>query len=1311
MVGKILNVHDHFPKRKTYADVDLREKYVTKVINNRKPLYFIATSVSESLPFQEYELHMHGSLLSGDKATVIIKKIPVFFDIRVPDGTMPKLFDQQIKQELQRQKIYTLKIESHRGLGPKGFNRWGDYKRVYFKKLLDRKKAIQYYDSSKYIHDKQEKRYETAYDDLSAYYRKACRESTFSLTDWNLIEKYTVEQVSITSKADYVIRCDYNNIKWSDIDKTKDENELYAKDKSLCMCWDIETHSYRNDGSVPKPEDTELDEIFMIGCTFHWRSESTAFLKVGICTKKMASRDGYLIIQCNNEREAIIAFYKLINSMMPDYLIEFNGGQYDWPWIIHRTIRYNLLPVMAKNLNIMNQESPDINAVKQWNIKKSQVKVEADKKVDCVNVRFPGYECVDVRIKFRQLYKTAEESSLKFFLKECGLESKLDMPYDRLQSIFRRCDMDEIETEKFVQRKYCKESDPPDRIQRRIARFKELREEEMAQAMDYCIVDAMRCQELMLAKNMISDMREVGIRSFTSMYDCIYLADGMKVRNLILHKAIARQIEFSSIAHPAPKFKYPGAYVVDPETGLENRRPVTGLDFSSLYPSLIRTYNLSPEYAVFTKEEAKKLKKQGHTLHYIEFQGPGGTKIKGWTVRHDNKDEKRGIYPTILGELFDTRSEMKKSMEPFKKQREVLDKQRGVLTTKNAQGSLSDDEDLELKRIQKELASVQLKYNYIDAKQKALKIFMNTFYGLMGDVTSSLFLLLLAGAVTIAGQYNLKLVADYVKSKGYKIKYGDTDSLYIVPPDSVFKEIDRKFKQGKITKLEYWTAMVEITMAELNRFRDEVNKMLLEDNGTVFLVMAYEEVLFPFISLTKKMYYGIAHERLVNFYPKKLFIRGMAPIKRGFPEFIKKLDMEIMWESVSIENTKTLRQLVEDKLAEIPKRAWSLEDFIQTAEWRPTKDQKTIKMFVDKLSPEDRPKPGKRFQYVVVNTNPYYSTIEGHKKTLKKGQMMEYYETAKEKQYEPNLVFYMQGISGSGGMVVGQFARFISYHSDFDAPTDKSRMNKAKAYMKKICAQYNVTFHSQDKVCKEIYKYTNEAIQKACADIYGDSSQVLNKIKNDPQKDIISAINREVANTTRTKAYKDKVYQTVTRLCREYDPFELWDMYAVSPDNIRRQRARYVLDGIRRETKRLNTVIPKLEQLSKVKNEATAKIVMSIRKDMGLGGLDVSNSKNIDEELTLDTYGRDNFARTLERKTKKLKIPAEYVDSLEELSDIYQNIRQLKMLEKWDEHLIGFIQFAKSAKSGGKGEPPYKIELAQKDEIRGLVADLKLPTF
>ncbi|CAI2197511.1 8322_t:CDS:2, partial [Funneliformis geosporum] len=48
------------------------------------------------------------------------------------------------------------------------------------------------------------------------------------------------------------------------------------------------------------------------------------------------------------------------------------------------------------------------------------------------------------------------------------------------------------------------------------------------------------------------------------------------------------------------------------------KRPVTGLDFASLCPSLIITYNLFPEKFILSSKDADIARKIGNTLHKIK---------------------------------------------------------------------------------------------------------------------------------------------------------------------------------------------------------------------------------------------------------------------------------------------------------------------------------------------------------------------------------------------------------------------------------------------------------------------------------------------------------------------------------------------------------------------------------------------------------------------------------------------------------------------------------------------------------------------
>lgn len=91
--------------------------------------------------------------------------------------------------------------------------------------------------------------------------------------------------------------------------------------------------------------------------------------------------------------------------------------------------------------------------------------------------------------------------------------------------------------------------------------------------------------------------------------------------------------------------------------------PVCALDFSSLYPSIIMTYNISPEYWVNEYLLAEELKQKNYELHNIQFKYGHSTNeedINSWAIKKINNEDMFGLYPSILKYLFDERNKIKK---------------------------------------------------------------------------------------------------------------------------------------------------------------------------------------------------------------------------------------------------------------------------------------------------------------------------------------------------------------------------------------------------------------------------------------------------------------------------------------------------------------------------------------------------------------------------------------------------------------------------------------------------------------------------
>ncbi|CAG8516724.1 13516_t:CDS:2 [Cetraspora pellucida] len=414
-------------------------------------------------------------------------------------------------------------------------------------------------------------------------------------------------------------------------------------------------------------------------------------------------------------------------------------------------------------------------------------------------------------------------------------------------------------------------------------------------------------RELMVKQNVINDYREIASIAYVSLFDSHYQANGMKVQNLLGAYATKRNILFSTRScKNIEKGKYPGAYVFSPKKGIETKRPVIGLDFASLYLCLIMAYNLSPEKMILTYREADIVQKNRNNLHKIEFLF-NNCIVHAWCVRHNNQFEKKGLYPIVLEDLFNKRVNLKAQLASLGKKKEHLEKI--ISSVKEKSKKITES-------LNSEYSSICFNYNCLNFKQFALKVYMNTFYKEAGNSKSPFFLHKLAGGIISAGQYNIDLVAKFVSEKGFRIKYKDTDSLYLTCLDKYYEKYDRAFNEENLSKKEYWSEIVKITMNVMKKLHDEINAYLSIKNGTSYLKIAYKEVLFPVCFTGKKKYFGVLHEEVVNFKPDNLFKKGIDSIKQGQSQLFKFIREKIMWEAMDINNIQSIHKIVEDTLRE-----------------------------------------------------------------------------------------------------------------------------------------------------------------------------------------------------------------------------------------------------------------------------------------------------------------------------------------------------------------------------------------------------------
>jgi DNA polymerase elongation subunit (family B) len=204
--------------------------------------------------------------------------------------------------------------------------------------------------------------------------------------------------------------------------------------------------------------------------------------------------------------------------------------------------------------------------------------------------------------------------------------------------------------------------------------------------------------------------------------------------------------------------EYEGGYVFTPPKGVfEN---VISIDFSAMYPSIILTFNISPD----TKTD------------------------KDPTFRIDGvgfKAEPYGIFKETIKFLYDARLKMKKDL--------------------------------------KELKPDSIEYRNLDTLQSAYKTILNSFYGVMAYKKFRLYDVDIAKSITSMGRKLLKVLKSEIEAKKYgMVIYGDTDSCFIQTHMDAKELVDKINKEIIVTYLNIYKVKDNYLNVELKDEYDRI---------------------------------------------------------------------------------------------------------------------------------------------------------------------------------------------------------------------------------------------------------------------------------------------------------------------------------------------------------------------------------------------------------------------------------------------------------------------------------------------------------
>lgn len=262
-----------------------------------------------------------------------------------------------------------------------------------------------------------------------------------------------------------------------------------------------------------------------------------------------------------------------------------------------------------------------------------------------------------------------------------------------------------------------------------------------------------------------------------------------------------------------------GGYVRDSIPGIYDN--ILVFDFKSLYPSIIRTFNIDPSSFVkqnvfdeMSDEDKEKL-----------IEAPNGAKFRN----------EEGILPEIIETLW--------------KERDLAKKEKNIF------------------------------------KSNAIKILMNSFFGVLANPNCRFYSIAIANAITHFGQFLIKLTAEEMTKKGHDVIYGDTDSIFIDTHEKDYSSANKKGMEICNFINDFFSNFIE------NKYN---RKSMME----IEFEKVYKKFFMPKLrgseTGAKKRYAGILEKTKNNTTSDEIDIVGLEAVRSDWTEIAKDFQIKLL---------------------------------------------------------------------------------------------------------------------------------------------------------------------------------------------------------------------------------------------------------------------------------------------------------------------------------------------------------------------------------------------------------------------------------
>ncbi len=173
-----------------------------------------------------------------------------------------------------------------------------------------------------------------------------------------------------------------------------------------------------------------------------------------------------------------------------------------------------------------------------------------------------------------------------------------------------------------------------------------------------------------------------------------------------------------------------GGFVFEPKPGLYNN--IVVFDYRSLYPTIIASHNLDPGTlnCKCCEGNAEKIPLEDENFWFCK--------------------KNKGFLPSIIGDIITRRTRIKEIIKESKE-----------------------------------------KHTLLDARENALKLLANSFYGYLGFFGARFYSIESAESTTALGRFYVKNVIKKAEADGFNVIYGDTDSIFLTLGEKTKEDVNK----------------------------------------------------------------------------------------------------------------------------------------------------------------------------------------------------------------------------------------------------------------------------------------------------------------------------------------------------------------------------------------------------------------------------------------------------------------------------------------------------------------------------------------